>query len=65
MSEAGPEWESPPWSHKLEGDRNELLDEVIGIVRNMTPLERAKVLQEFPADEVIAVASMMQDLSYD
>lgn len=62
LSDGVPEWENPPWNDKQEGNRLMLLEEVAGILRTMTPQERAKLLQEFPADEVVAVAQMLQSL---
>lgn len=58
-------WENPPWSNKLDDDRSMLLQEVVRILSTMTPQERAKILQEFPADEVIAVAELLESLEYE
>lgn len=50
-----PGWEAPPW----EGDPVKEVTELLG---SMTSEQRAKLLLEFPADEVIAVADMLQNL---
>jgi|GEM_PF-4422430 len=50
------QWEAPPWEGKP-------LEQAAALLNKMSPEERAKLLLEFPADEVIAVADMLQSLS--
>ena len=55
-------WENPPWSNDPEYQRD-LVGEAVALLRMMTPQQRANLLLEFPADEVVAVSDMLHDLS--
>lgn len=57
------QWESPPWVKNAEISEDDLVEATTELLRKMTPEQRAKLLLEFPADEVVAVAEMLQSLN--
>lgn len=59
------QWESPPWVKNAEISEDDLVEATTELLRKMTPEQRAKLLLEFPADEVVAVAEMLQNLHYN
>ena len=59
------QWESPPWVKNAEVSVDDLVETTTELLHKMTPEQRAKLLLEFPADEVVAVAEMLQSLHYN
>ncbi len=50
-------WENPDWGKNS-------VEQAVDLLKTMSPEQRAKVLLEFPADEVVAVAEMLQSIDY-
>lgn len=62
MNDGPDKWESPPWVRNIEDNP---VDAAIDLLKKMTPQQRALLLQNFPADEVIAVADMLESLDHN